>query len=88
MARAGQAAPQLFNSVFGGSAPTTTIAGDVRDDIVLNPVAGTVSVLATEKQHALIQQHIDSISQVAQRQVLIGSISISRALRCCRIRLP
>lgn len=71
VARAGQAAPQLFNSVFGGSAPTTTIAGDVRDDIVLNPVAGTVSVLATEKQHALIQQHIDSISQVAQRQVLI-----------------
>ena len=71
VARAGQAAPQLFNSVFGGSGPTTPIAGDVRDDIVLNPVAGTVSVLATEKQHALIQQHIDSISQVAQRQVLI-----------------
>lgn len=71
VARAGQSAPQLFNSVFGGQSPTTTIAGDVRDDIVVNPVAGTISVLATEKQHALVQQHIDSITQQAQRQVLI-----------------
>lgn len=28
-------------------------------------------MLATEKQHALVQQHIDSITQVSQRQVLI-----------------
>ena len=71
VARAGQAAPQLFSSVFGTPALAIPIAGDVRDDIVLNPVSGTISVLATEKQHALIQQHIDSISQISQRQVLI-----------------
>ena len=71
VARAGQAAPQLFNSVFGGQAGALPIAGDVRDDIVVNPVSGTISVLATEKQHALVQQHIDSITQMAQRQVLI-----------------
>ncbi|HEV2008504.1 MAG TPA: secretin N-terminal domain-containing protein [Burkholderiales bacterium] len=71
VARAGQAAPQLFNSVFGSPALAIPIAGDVRDDIVLNPISGTISVLATEKQHALIQQHIDSISQISQRQVLI-----------------
>ena len=71
VARAGQAAPQLFNSVFGSPALAIPIAGDVRDDIILNPVSGTISVLATEKQHALIQQHIDSISQISQRQVLI-----------------
>jgi len=71
VARAGQAAPQLFSSVFGSPALAIPIAGDVRDDIVLNPVSGTISVLATEKQHALIQQHIDSISQISQRQVLI-----------------
>ena len=28
-------------------------------------------MLATEKQHALVQQHIDSITQASQRQVLI-----------------
>ncbi len=71
VARAGQAAPQLFNSVFGNQAAPLPLAGDVRDDIVVNQVSGTISVLATEKQHALIQQHIDSIAQMAQRQVLI-----------------
>ncbi|MEO8441498.1 MAG: secretin N-terminal domain-containing protein [Betaproteobacteria bacterium] len=72
VARAGQAAPQLFSSVFGGQAAATLpVAGDIRDDIVVNPISGTVSVLGTEKQHALIQQHIDSITQMSQRQVLI-----------------
>ena len=71
VARAGQAAPQLFNSVFGGQAAQLPLAGDVRDDIIVNPVTGTVSVLGTEKQHALVQQHIDSITQISQRQVLI-----------------
>ena len=69
----GQGAPQLFNSVFGPQTGTTAAptANDILNDIVVNAVAGTVSVQATEKQHALIQQHIDSITQVAQRQVLI-----------------
>ena len=71
VARAGQAAPQLFNSVFGGQSAALPVAGDVRDDIVVNPVSGTISVLGTEKQHALVQQHIDSITQMSQRQVLI-----------------
>jgi general secretion pathway protein D len=71
VARAGQAAPQLFNSVFGGQAATQPSTVDGRDDIVVNAVTGTISVLATEKQHALVQQHIDGITQAAQRQVLI-----------------
>jgi general secretion pathway protein D len=71
VARAGQAAPQLFQNVFGGQSQALPVAGDVRDDIVVNPVAGTISVFATEKQHALIQQLIDSVSSASQRQVLI-----------------
>ncbi len=71
VARAGAAAPQLFSSVFGSGAQPLPVAGDVRDDIIVNSAAGTVSVLANEKQHALIQQHIDNISQSSQRQVLI-----------------
>jgi len=71
VARAGAAAPQLFSSVFGGGAQSQPVAGDVRDEIIVNSASGTISVLANEKQHALIQQHIDNISVSSQRQVLI-----------------
>ncbi len=71
VARAGPAATQLFNTAFGGTAQQPPLPGDLRDDIISNPAAGTISVLANDKQHALIQQHLDSISQSSQRQVLI-----------------
>jgi len=72
VARAGQAAPQLFQNVFGTQSQQQLPApGDVRDDIVVNAVSGTVSVFATERQHALVQQLIDSITSSSQRQVLI-----------------
>ncbi len=70
VARAGAAAPQLFSAAFGG-ATQPPLPGDVRDNVIVNPAAGTVSVLANEKQHALIQQHLDSVISAAQRQVLI-----------------
>ena len=69
VARAGAGANNLFNTAFGASPSQQTLDG--RDDIIVNAVAGTISVLATERQHQLIQQHIDSITSAAQRQVLI-----------------
>jgi general secretion pathway protein D len=69
VARAGQGATTLFAAAFRGPAQQQPL--DVRDDIVVNPVTGTVSVLATDRQHQLVQQHIDSIAAVSQRQVLI-----------------
>ncbi len=71
VARAGPAATQLFNTAFGPPAQQPPPPGDAANDIVSNPAASTISVLATDKQHALIQQHIDSIWQSSQRQVLI-----------------
>lgn len=68
VARAGAAATQLFSAAFGGPPP---IPGEIRDEVVVNAASGTVSVLATERQHQLIQQHLDSIAHSAQRQVLI-----------------
>ena len=68
--RAGQGAPTLASSVIaatGGSQRTSLLP----DDVVVNAIAGTVTVNATEKQHQLIQQHIDSIVTSMQRQVLI-----------------
>jgi general secretion pathway protein D len=69
VSRAGQGATALFTAAFRG-VPQQPLA-DVRDDIIVNPVSGTVSVLATERQHQLIQQHLDSVTSAAQRQVLI-----------------
>ena len=50
------------------------------DDVVVNPVAGTVTVNATEQQHQLVQQHIDSIVNVMQRQVLIEATIVEVSL--------
>jgi MSHA type pilus biogenesis protein MshL len=69
VARAGQAATSLFQTAF--RAPSREQQLDGRDDIVVNPLSGTVSVFATERQHQLVQQHIDSITASVQRQVLI-----------------
>ena len=71
VARAGAGAPTLFKEVFGSQTALLPAAADGRDDIIVNSMTGTISVLATEKQHALIQQHIDSITSSSQRQVLI-----------------
>ncbi|MCC6534027.1 MAG: pilus (MSHA type) biogenesis protein MshL [Burkholderiales bacterium] len=74
VARAGQAAPALLEKAFQG--PPREIPGDVNEKIVINAVAGTVSVLATERQHELIQQYIDSVLNAVQRQVMIEATII------------
>ena len=71
VSRAGAASTQLFNTVFGQPATQALIANDVRDSVVVNPIAGTVNVLATERQHQLIQQYLDGVTAAVSRQVLI-----------------
>ena len=68
VSRAGGNAASLFTTAFGPSATTPT---DTKNEIVVNAVAGTVSVLGTEKQQVLIQQYLDSVTSASQRQVLI-----------------
>lgn len=65
---AGQGAAALFNTAFSGPPPAP---GDIKNDIIVNPISGTVGVLASEKQHTLIAQYLDSVQNSAQRQVLI-----------------
>ncbi len=69
VARAGAGASNLFKEVFGPEALRP--ASEVKEDIVINQVAGTVTVLATERQHGLIQQYVDQVQGAASRQVLI-----------------
>jgi general secretion pathway protein D len=68
--RAGAGAPGLANAVIAPGSPLA--AGTLLpDDVSVNPVAGTVNVLATEKQHALVQEYLDNVTSAVQRQVLI-----------------
>ena len=69
--RAGQGAPNLATSVISAPGTGQQQATLLPDDVVVNAVSGTVTVNATEKQHQLIQTHIDSIVNSMQRQVLI-----------------
>jgi general secretion pathway protein D len=78
VARAGPAATQLFGAAFGG--PPLPLPGEIRDEVVINAASGTVSVLATERQHQLVQQHLDSIAAAAQRQVLIEATIVEVTL--------
>ncbi|MEW6591613.1 MAG: pilus (MSHA type) biogenesis protein MshL [Pseudomonadota bacterium] len=74
--KAGQGAAQLFATAFA-SQPTV----DARHDVAVNPVAGTVTVLGTSRQHALVQQYLDRVMQSAQRQVLIEATIVEVTLK-------
>jgi MSHA type pilus biogenesis protein MshL len=69
--RAGQGAPTLATSVITAPGSSQQQATLLPDDVVVNAISGTVTINATEKQHQLVQQHIDSIVTAMQRQVLI-----------------
>ena len=78
--RAGQGAPSLAASVVSSSGGAQQQASLLPDDIVVNAISGTVTVNATEKQHQLVQQHLDSIISAMQRQVLIEATIAEVAL--------
>jgi len=69
VAAAGDAAKDLYRSAFGNEAAQAAPAPDA--DILVNPVAGTVSVMATQREHALVQRYLEGVRQAAERQVLI-----------------
>lgn len=58
----------MFTTAFGAG---SAVPADTKNETVINAVAGTVSVLGTEKQQVLIQQYLDSVTSSSQRQVLI-----------------
>ena len=68
--RAGAGASGLATSVITSNtnAQQSTL---LPDDVIVNSLAGTVTINATEKQHQLVQQYLDTITQSSQRQVLI-----------------
>jgi MSHA type pilus biogenesis protein MshL len=73
VSRAGPGAAELLRNAFPPQLrqATSIQQSDTGTDVVLNPISGTISILATEKQHQLVQQHLDNITNSVQRQVLI-----------------
>ena len=67
VARAGAGAEKLWEKT--GGAEKLDTASDVKEQIILNRLAGTLTVMATERQHALLQQYLDAVQASVQRQV-------------------
>ena len=64
----------LGSSALAGSAQAASQQSsnlNLTADVVLNSVAGTLTVTATEAQHKLVQDYVTRIQRSAQRQVLI-----------------
>lgn len=74
--KAGAGAASLFTAAFSNQP-----AGDGKYDVAANPVAGTVTVLGTAQQQALVQQYLDRVMQSAQRQVLIEATIVEVSLK-------
>jgi MSHA biogenesis protein MshL len=67
VSRAGAGAEKLFQEAFK-SQPASF---ESKDEVILNPGAGTLTVMATERQHGFIQQYLDAVMASVLRQVLI-----------------
>lgn len=76
VSKAGAGAEKLFQEAFK-SQPASF---ESKDEVILNPVAGTVTVMATERQHGFIQQYIDTVMASVQRQVLIEATIVEVSL--------
>lgn len=69
VSRAGSGATNLFTTAFGPA--QNPQAGESKNEVIVNAVAGSVAVLGTERQHELVQRYLDGVMSSAQRQVLI-----------------
>ena len=79
--KAGQGASGLVTSLqTGATTGTPQPASLVPDDVVVNPVSGTITINATDYQHQLIQKHLDSVTSAIQRQVLIEATIVEVVL--------
>jgi general secretion pathway protein D len=73
--KAGGGAATLFTAAFGNQ-PV-----DSKNDVAVNPMTGTVSVLGTARQHEVVQQYLDSVTQTSQRQVMIEATIVEVQLK-------
>ena len=78
--RAGQGAPNLASVVVTATSANPQQASLVPDDVVVNPVSGTITVNAADSQHQQIQKYLDNVTTAIQRQVLIEATIVEVVL--------
>ena len=73
----------------GGAAPVVTVSGPASaatvlivqpEDVIVNAVAGTITVNGNENQHKLVQDYLTKVENGAQRQVLIEATIVEVGL--------
>jgi general secretion pathway protein D len=69
--KAGAGASSLATSLSGTSSGQQQNSTLLPDDVIVNPVAGTITINGTGKQHELVQDYLTKVESGAQRQVLI-----------------
>jgi general secretion pathway protein D len=88
-ARAATAATSAASSSNPGRAADTSILlasaaqsslSPTPDEVIVNPISGTVTVSGTDIQHNLIQAYLDVVQRSAQRQVLIEATIVEVTL--------
>jgi general secretion pathway protein D len=83
VASAGAGAAGLFNALQGqpkaaGDATQTDEKGV--EDVFIHPETGTITINATSREHAKIQEYLDHIAASAKRQVLIEATIVEVSL--------
>ncbi|OZA25451.1 MAG: Type II secretory pathway component PulD, partial [Hydrogenophilales bacterium 17-61-9] len=78
IARPRNDAEQIRATIPQSAAPQP---GDSEREVIVNVVAGTVSVFASERQHRLVREYLDTVSNASQRQVLIEATIVEVTLK-------
>jgi MSHA type pilus biogenesis protein MshL len=73
--KAGVGADRLFATAFKDAHT------EGKYEVSVNPVAGTVTVSGTTRQHELVQQYLDKAGQSVRRQVLIEATIVEVGLK-------
>ncbi|TFW17317.1 pilus (MSHA type) biogenesis protein MshL [Massilia arenosa] len=73
--------PDNVLAAFGGNSGTGSAAGGAgqereRGSVIINPESGLLAVRASARQHAQIQEYLDTVLASARRQVLIEATVI------------
>ena len=76
----GAAAPPATGGAAASPAAAAPASLPVIEDVLINPVTGTITVSATESQHVLVQTYLDKVQATAQRQVLIEATIVEVTL--------
>jgi general secretion pathway protein D len=78
---AGPGAPGTQRTAGAPASATAGIPATLLpDDVIVNALAGTITVNGTDKQHQLVQEYLTKVERGAQRQVLIEATIVEVVL--------